>query len=128
MCKISTHISLLNYYRLTRADTLHCGANHSIGDRCSFDKRGATCHIDKCRSHERKPWIRVSRGSVHGQDTSEPKPSIGGIQEIRPFISCRCDMTEMMLKTPFGSWTRGILHGSVVRYRLVTQRKVCEHN
>ena len=36
------------------------------------------------------------RGSVLGQDTSEPQPSTGETQEDN--VSCRRDMTEILLK------------------------------
>ena len=38
------------------------------------------------------------RGSVFGQDTSEPLPSTGETQEINEFMCSSCDMTEIVLK------------------------------
>ena len=38
------------------------------------------------------------RGSVLGQDTSEPQPSTGETQEDMNNVSCRRDMTEILLK------------------------------
>ena len=38
------------------------------------------------------------RGSVLGQDTSEPQPSTGETQEGMNNVSCRRDMTEILLK------------------------------
>ena len=38
------------------------------------------------------------RGSVLGQDTSEPQPSTGKTQEDMNNVSCRRDMTEILLK------------------------------
>ena len=38
------------------------------------------------------------RGSVLGQDTSEPQPSTGETQESMNNVSCRRDMTEILLK------------------------------
>ena len=38
------------------------------------------------------------RGSVLGQDTSEPSPSTGEIQESMNNVNCRRDMTEILLK------------------------------
>ena len=37
-------------------------------------------------------------GSVLGQDTSEPQPSTGETQEDMNNVSCRHDMTEILLK------------------------------
>ena len=38
------------------------------------------------------------RGSVLGQDASEPQPSTGETQEDINNVSCRHDMTEILLK------------------------------
>ena len=38
-------------------------------------------------------------GSVFVQDTLEPWPSTGETQEILKYVSCCCNMTEIMLKT-----------------------------
>ena len=38
------------------------------------------------------------RGSVLGQDTSEPQPSTGETQEDMNNVSCRRGMTEILLK------------------------------
>ena len=38
------------------------------------------------------------RGSVLGQDTSEPQPSTGEAQEDMNNVNCRRDMTEILLK------------------------------
>ena len=38
------------------------------------------------------------RGSVLGQDTSEPQPSTGETQESMNNVSCRRGMTEILLK------------------------------
>ena len=38
------------------------------------------------------------RGSVLGQDTSEPQPSTGETQEDMNNVSCHHDMTEILLK------------------------------
>ena len=38
------------------------------------------------------------RGSVLGQDTSEPQPSTGETQEDVNNVNCRRDMTEILLK------------------------------
>ena len=38
------------------------------------------------------------RGSVLGQDTSEPQPSAGETQDDMNNVSCRRDMTEILLK------------------------------
>ena len=37
-------------------------------------------------------------GSVFGQDTSEPQPSTSKTQEDMKNVSCRRDMTEILLK------------------------------
>ena len=37
-------------------------------------------------------------GRVLGQDTSEPQPSTGETQEDMNHVSCRCDITEILLK------------------------------
>ena len=38
------------------------------------------------------------RGSVLGQDTSEPQPSTGEAQEDMNNVNCHSDMTEILLK------------------------------
>ena len=38
------------------------------------------------------------RGSVLGQNTSEPQPSTGETQEDMNNVSCRRDVTEILLK------------------------------
>ena len=38
------------------------------------------------------------RGSVLGQDTSEPQPSTGEAQEDMNNVNCRREMTEILLK------------------------------
>ena len=56
-------------------------------------------------SSSRSSWIQaaldplgVFRGSVLGRDTSEPQPSSGEPREDMNNISCRRDMTDILLK------------------------------
>ena len=44
------------------------------------------------------PFGDLFPGSVLGQDTSEPQPSTGEAQEDMNNVSCRPDMTEILLK------------------------------
>ena len=60
---------------------------------------------DPVRLVARGPQVRAtldflffSRWRVLRRDTSEPRRSIGETQGVHDFVSCRCEMTEMMLK------------------------------
>ena len=51
------------------------------------------CHSNPCFTTQ-----SAFRGSVLGQDTSEPQPSTGETREDLNNVNCRRDMTEILLK------------------------------
>ena len=76
-----------------------------IGNGAVLKSGVLRCSVVKCLI--RSPGVLGSsrtgstgffRGSVLGQDTSEPQPSTGETQEDMNNVSCCRDMTEILLK------------------------------
>ena len=83
--------------------------NNNFTCRCmqEFQNCGGVLRASVVKCLTRNPGVLGSnltgssgffRGSVLGQDTSEPQPSTGETQEDMNNLSCRRDITEILLK------------------------------